>query len=415
MIKIAIIGMGNRGRRYAAQISKNPDAEITAICEKNPSHLYAAAQKYGVSRENAFLSDTEFFEKGRLADALVIATQDRDHYGHAVAALKLGYQLLIEKPVSPVLSECEEIAALADEKSLRVVVCHVLRYSSFYDTVKRVIDAGEIGDVVSVNDTENVGYWHFCHSYVRGNWRNESETGPSILAKCCHDLDIIHYFTGNKCQEVFSSGSRKLFLKDNAPEGAADYCLAPCPHQKTCPYDAKKIYYGITRYTIPKMGVHIKVVTGKANPKIKDLKDVLKTSPYGRCVYKCDNDVMENQNVALRLENGVNANLTMTAFSKGCFRRLHICGTKGEIIGIDSRGKFRLNVFGGPSKTIKVSSGGVFGHLGGDRMIVSDFIDLLRTGKPSTRLSLIAVTLESHRIAFAAEESRKSGKSVSLL
>ncbi|MDR3292574.1 MAG: Gfo/Idh/MocA family oxidoreductase [Clostridiales bacterium] len=413
-IKIAIIGMGNRGRRYAYQIGQNPNAEITAVCEKNPAHLYAAAERYGVKKENAFLSDTEFFKRGKLADALVIATQDRDHYGHAIAALNAGYQLLLEKPVSPIPSECEEIAALAHEKNLQVVVCHVLRYSAFYDTIKRVIDSGAIGEILSINDIENVGYWHFSHSYVRGNWRNESETGPSILAKCCHDLDIIYYFSGKKCQEVFSSGSRKLFLRENAPDGATDYCLAPCPHRKTCAYDVKKIYYGITRHTIPKMGVHIKVITGMAKPKLKDLKEVLKTSPYGRCVYKCDNDVMENQNVALCLDGGVSANLTMTAFSRGCFRRLCISGTKGEIIGIDGEGKFRLNIFGGVSKTVKVSSGGIFGHLGGDRMIVSDFIEFLRTGIAPARLSAIDVTLESHRIAFAAEESRKTGKAVKL-
>ncbi|MDR2091440.1 MAG: Gfo/Idh/MocA family oxidoreductase [Clostridiales bacterium] len=415
MLKIAIIGLGNRGGKYARQIKNSGEAEITAICEKNPALLEGARVTCGVAKENAFLSDDDFFRRGKLADALVVATQDRDHYRHAISALKLGYHLLLEKPVSPVLSECEEIAALAREKNLSAVVCHVLRYSPFYDEIKKTINRGDIGGVVSLTDTENVGYWHFSHSYVRGNWHSEQESGPSILAKCCHDLDIIGYLSGQKCAEVFSSGSRRLFLRENAPERAADYCLDPCPERKSCPYDVKKIYYGITRHTIPKMGAHIKVITGMPNPKISDLKEALKTSPYGRCVYKCGNDVMENQTVAMKLENGVNANLTMTAFSKGCFRRLHISGTKGEIIGIDAEHKFKINIFGGASRTARVRGGGIFGHLGGDRMLVLDFIKFLKTGEKTERLSTIDATLESHRIAFAAEESRKTGKAVLLL
>ncbi|MDR1939410.1 MAG: Gfo/Idh/MocA family oxidoreductase [Clostridiales bacterium] len=411
MITIAILGFGNRGSRYAYQLAHNKDAEIVAVCDKKRALLDGATASYG-SRVRTFESDEEFFAAGKLADALIIATQDRDHYKHALAALKAGYHLLLEKPVSPTYSECQEIAESAKEKGLSVVVCHVLRYAPFYHSIKQTIDAGLIGDIVSINDTENVGYWHFAHSYVRGNWRNQAESGPSILAKCCHDLDIIYYFTGQKSVEVFSSGSRKLFLKENAPSGAADYCLAPCPHRRECPYDVKKIYYGFTRYTYPRLIWHKRLITGKPKAKIKELREALKTSPYGRCVYKCDNDVVENQNVAVKLQNGINANLTMTAFSEGCFRRLHICGTKGEIIGVDAKHKFKLNIFGGPLKTVKTQSGLISGHLGGDAGIIADFIEFLKTGKVNPRMSFIDVTLESHRMAFAAEKSRESGQAV---
>lgn len=414
MITVAIIGLGNRGRIYAYQFSKNENSKIVALCEKNTVMLNAMAEKYGVEKDKAFSSDKEFFEAGKLADVCVIATQDRDHYGHAIAALKQGYNLLLEKPLSPVWKECKEIADLAAEKNVKAVVCHVLRYAPFYNKIKEVIDSGAIGEIVSINDTENVGYWHFSHSYVRGNWRNEALSAPSILAKCCHDLDIIHYFTGKKCKSVVSNGTRKLFLKENAPEGATDYCLAPCPARKDCIFEARKIYYGFTRHTIPLLYVNGKLITGKDKFTRKSLKEALRTSPYGRCVYKCDNDVMENQTVTMRLEDGVNATLTMTAFSKDCFRRLYISGTKGEIIGNDKDGKFTLNIFGGPSKTVKVSMSGIFGHLGGDMMIVRDFVHYMTTGEKTNKLSLIDVTLESHRIAFAAEESRKSGKEMIL-
>ncbi|MFA5450032.1 MAG: Gfo/Idh/MocA family oxidoreductase [Clostridia bacterium] len=414
MIKVAVIGFGNRGRIYASQFDKNDRAEVVAVCEKKPRLLDAAKSRYNLKEGMAFASEDDFFAAGKLADALVVASQDRDHYGHAIKGLQNGYHLLLEKPVSPVLSECEEIAALAKEKNLKVVVCHVLRYSPFYNKIKEVIDSGAIGEVVSINDTENVGYWHFSHSYVRGNWRKESETAPSILAKCCHDLDLIYYLGGKKCEKVSSYGSRRVFLPENAPEGATDYCLAPCPHSKECVYHVRKIYYGFTRYTVPKLIVNGKLITEKGKFTIRELKEALKTSPYGRCVYKCDNDVMENQVVSMQLEGGLNASLMMTAFSKRCYRKIYVSGTKGEIIGNDIDGKFKVNIFGGPVKTVRVGISGVLGHLGGDMMIVKDFVDYLITGKKTPKLSLIETTLESHRMAFAAEESRKSGKTISL-
>jgi len=412
MIKVAIIGLGNRGRIYAYQLSKNPDVQIVALCEKNKELLEDKRKSLGVNADAAFSSDEAFFKAGKLADALVVATQDRDHFGHAMKGLELGYHILLEKPVSPVYAEVEALYQKAKEKNLNVVVCHVLRYSNFYNTVKKILDEGKIGDIVGINQTENIGYWHFSHSYVRGNWRKESETSPSILAKCCHDLDIIYYFTGKKCVSLDSNGSRKLFLPENAPEGSTDYCLSGCAHRAECPYDVRKIYYGFTRHTVPLLIVNKTLITKKPGASIKEFKEVLKTSPYGRCVFRCDNDVMENQVVNMRLEGGTTATLTMTAFSKGCFRRIHIYGTKGEIIGCDKDGKFRLNIFGGPSKNIRCGGLPFVGHLGGDAMIIRDFVDFLDKGTKNPRLSLLETTLESHKIAFLAEESRKKGISI---
>ncbi len=225
---------------------------------------------------------------------------------------------------------------------------------------------------------------------------------------------MIYYLTGKKALTVSSNGTRKLFMKEKAPEGATDYCLAPCPCRDKCIYDVRKIYYGFTKYTIPKMFVNGKLITGKDRYSIKSLSEALKTSPYGRCVYKCDNDVMENQTVSIGLEGGATATHTMTAFSRQCFRRVFISGTKGEIIGSDFDSYFKLNVFGGPSKKIRVGGYGFVGHLGGDSGVVGDFVEYLKTGVKTSRLSTIDTTLESHRIAFAAEESRKSGKTVKL-
>jgi predicted dehydrogenase len=412
MIQVAIIGLGNRGRIYAHQLSKNPDAKIVAICEKNAEILEAKRKSLNIAADKAFSSDEEFFKAGKLADALVVSTQDRDHFGHAMKGLQNGYHILLEKPVSPFYEEVETLYKTAKEKNLHVVVCHVLRYSNFYNTIKKVLDEGKIGDIVGINQTENIGYWHFSHSYVRGNWRKESETSPSILAKCCHDLDIIYYFTGKKCVSLDSNGSRKLFLPQNAPHGSTDYCLSGCTCRKECPFDVRKLYYGVTRHTFPLMIVNKTLITKKPKASLKEFKEVLKTSPYGRCVYRCDNDVMENQVVNMKLEDGVTATLTMTAFTKGCFRRIHIYGTKGEIIGCDKDGRFRLNIFGGPSKTVRCGALPFVGHLGGDSMIIRDFVDFIDKGIRNPRLSLIETSLESHKIASLAEESRKKGVSV---
>ncbi|MCL2630278.1 MAG: Gfo/Idh/MocA family oxidoreductase [Firmicutes bacterium] len=408
MITVSILGYGNRGRRYGNALKKHNDAKITAVCDINPKFLKLAEKAFSLDSGMLFGNEDDFFKQGKLSDALVIASQDRDHYRHAISALNLGYHLLLEKPVSPVYAECEEIYNLAKEKNLKIMVCHVLRYSPFYDAIKKIIVSGEIGDVVSIHDTENIAYWHYAHSYVRGNWGVEENSSPSILAKCCHDLDILYYFAGSsKAKSVFSVASRTNFTPENAPEGATDYCLSGCPHRKTCVYDSAKQYYKPTLHSFPLMGVNIKLVTGMDKPRLKHLKQALKTSRYGRCVYKCGANVMEDQLVGIKFENGVNASLKMTAFSNMCFRQLHICGTKGEIIGKDLGCKLKVNVFGGKKRKVKIKGSNVFNHHGGDTGIVNDFIEYLKTGNKTERLSTMEVTLESHRIASLAEESRK--------
>ena len=409
MLTVAIIGLGNRGRMYVKKFADN-GVKVNATCEVNERILKAEADKYNVPEEFRFTSDTAFFAKGKLADCLIIATQDRDHYGHAVSALNAGYNILLEKPVSPDFKQCQEIASLAEKTGLKVVVCHVLRYSAWYNKVKETLDSGAIGDIVNINHTENIGYWHYSHSYVRGSWRKEAETSPSILAKCCHDLDIIYYFTGAKAKSLYASGSRNMFIPENCPEGASDRCISEngeCKHRKTCPYDVAKIYYKATRYTLPLCIYNWEKMTGDPKPTKEKVINVLKTtSPYGRCVWKCDNDVMENQVVSMKLARNITATLTMTAFSKWCFRRLHIVGTKGEIIGDDFGNKFKVNRFGGKTTVVKVRRT-LGGHLGGDDGVVKEFIDYVVNGTVTPRLTVIADTLESHQNAIASEKARK--------
>lgn len=410
MIKIAIIGLGNRGRTYGKHFFNNKGAKVVALCEKNAEFLDECARKWGVEKSKCFTDDEEFFAEGKLADALVVATHDRDHFRHAMKALDVGYHLMLEKPVSPVLSETEEIAKSAQEKKLEVVVCHVLRYAKFYEKLKSIIDSGLIGEIRHINHTENIGYWHFSHSYVRGNWRKESETSPSILAKCCHDLDMIYYLTGKKCQRVSSGGGLSFFTPANKPEGAPAFCLDGCPAAKTCPYEARKIYYGFTRHTIPYMVVNAKLITQSSRPTLGKLKNALRTSPYGRCVFSSDNDVMEEQVVNMLLEGNATATLHMTAFSKRCYRKTHIHGTKGEIFGNDIDGYFTLNIFAGKSKRVRVARRVISLHGECDRNLVNEFVDFMSGRVSSAKMALISETLESHKVAWYAEIARKSRK-----
>lgn len=411
MITIAIIGLGSRGYMYARHL-KSQGATIVSICEKKPTLLETSAKTLGVEPDKAFLDEKDFFAQGKIADAMVIATQDRDHYGHAKQALELGYHILCEKPVSPIKEQCEELNELAIAKNLHMVVCHVLRYTAFYDTIKKIIDSGLIGEITNVNLVENIGYFHFAHSYVRGNWRREDETGPSILAKCCHDLDMIYYLTGKKAKTVYSAGYRKAFLPENAPEGAPSHCLSGCPEEKTCPYHVDRIYLTPKKHSFPFMMTKRRLICEKPKATRKEFKETLKTSSYGRCVYKCDNDVMENQVVSLKLEGDIPATLNMTCHSNRVFRHARISGTKGEIVG--EGGKFKLKIFAGPKKTYRFNFLEAISHATGDVNIIKDFLKLLRTGEMEPRLSLMKDTMESHLVAFAAEESRKTNKIIEM-
>ncbi len=413
MKTVAVIGLGSRGSMYARRINAQ-GGKVVAVCDINESVLNHVGDRLGIPQEMRFKSAEELFAKGKIADALVVASQDRDHYGHAKEGLLLKYHVLCEKPVSPVKEECIELKNLADKTGVYMVVCHVLRYSGFYDSIKKVIDSGAIGEITNIQQTENVGYWHYSHSYVRGNWRREDETTPSILAKCCHDLDMLYYYAGKPCLSVSSIGSRRIFIPENAPEGAPLRCLDGCPRAKDCPYYAPRLYYQFTLKSIPIYIGRGAQITKLGKPTIKQIKEALATySPYGRCVYKCDNDVIENQTVLCKFEGDINATLTMNASSKGCFRRVHITGTKGEIFGKDTDGKFRLNVWGKKSRTIKAKIGQ--GHLGGDSGIIHDFLSLLETGKAASRVSFMSETVMSHVMAFAAEESRKNdGKTIEI-
>jgi len=402
-IKVIVIGAGDRGRTYTNIMKSHPDKfKVVGVAEPIVSRRESVKEIHDIPEENCYVTWEHILDRPKFADVAIISTMDQLHFEPAMKALELGYDLLLEKPVSPSPEECGMIYKQAEKYGRKIMVCHVLRYTPYFMQLKKIIDDGLLGNVVSINHTEAVGNVHQSHSFVRGNWGNSGRASFMLLQKCCHDIDILQWLVGKKCDKIQSFGSLSYFREENAPDGAPERCLEGCPEYDTCPYNSVKLYYDDK-----KNGWFRWASTQMVNPTDEDVMNALKTTQYGKCIFKCDNDVVENQTVLCKFDGDVNATLTMNCSSRGCFRRVHITGTKGELFGRDVDGKFRLNVWGKRSRTIKANVGQ--GHLGGDSGIIHDFLELLETGKANPRVSFMSETLMSHLMGFAAEESRKNG------
>lgn len=406
-ITAVVLGAGSRGSTYAGYAQEHPEElKIVAIAEPRKDRLDALAEEVGVPQEYRFRHWEELLAQPKLADCAFICTLDDDHTAPALKAMELGYHLLLEKPMSNQEEECRVIAETAKKTGRRLTVCHVLRYTPFYMTLKALIDRGEVGQVTTINQIENVGYWHQAHSFVRGNWRNTKETSPMLLQKSCHDMDIILWLMGSNCTRVQSFGSLGYFTPENAPVGAAKRCLDGCPHAETCPYSAPKLYLDMERTGWP-----VDVITTDMSEEGR--RKALEEGPYGRCVYYCDNDVVDRQVVNMEFENGSVATFTMTGLSADFFRELKIFGTKGQIRANMGTKEIVLHRFGEEPKTIPVDMGlESSGHGGGDYGIMADFLRILREGGESR--SSAEASLQSHLICFAAERSRKENIVVTL-
>ena len=417
-VTFAICGCGSRGlEAYAPYQELHPERmRIVAGADSRPERLAMLRERYGLAEDRCFASDEELLAQPRLADAMIIATQDRQHVPAALAALDKGYHLLLEKPISPDLDQCRQLVEKARETGRMVVVCHVLRYTKFYGTLEVMLRRGEIGKIETIDAVENVAYWHQAHSFVRGNWRRSDETSPMILAKSCHDMDILRWLAGERCLKVQSFGSLDYFRPDRAPAGAAERCLDGCACKAACPYDAEKIYL-----TAPHSGLRTKGPGWPCNvlcdePTEERIYEALRTGPYGRCVFHCDNDVVDHQTVNLEFANNIHATFTMTAFTDTCRRTIHVTGTLGEIIGDMEAQTLRLRRFGQPEEVIDLRTGdGEFaGHGGGDMGLIADFCALL-SGEKAESLTDVSVSVESHAMALAAEQSRlEGGRTVTL-
>lgn len=407
---IAILGCGNRGAdSYGAYMHEAAEKfEIAALCDCDKNKLENCGKRFNVKSDNLFTSETEFF-KERRADAVVVATQDKDHVRHAIRAMELGYDILLEKPLTDKIVECEKLLEAHKKYKVKVLVCHVLRYAPAFVKVADLLSDGAIGRLVAIQALEQVSYWHQAHSYVRGNWRKCEETTPMILAKCCHDLDLLQYYAKSKCESISSVGGLTYFTEKNAPENSAERC-ADCELIESCPYSAKRIYVdGWKEQGHPNCWPFTVLAGDGSEVSEKKLENAVRNGQYGRCVYRCDNDAVDHQLTQITFENGVKATLTMTAFTKNGGRKMTFFGTLGEIILDEERGVIEIKPFGAETETIKINEMKEAGHAhgGGDKMLVGAFYGML-CGNTDCGTTLEA-SVESHLMGICAEQSRKSG------
>ena len=381
------------------------------MADPNEERLAIGGNEHNIPPERRYHTAEELLAQPKLADAALICTQDRQHVGHAVAALRKGYDVLLEKPVSPDLSELQKIVRVAREENRSVVVCHVLRYTPFFQLIKETIDSGRLGRVVNIQALENVRYWHQAHSFVRGNWRRSEETSPMILAKCCHDLDYLIWLCGSRCEKVSSFGSLIHFKPENAPEGAAARCLDGCRAKENCPYDAEKIYLYNKDTGVLEGNTEWPVDILSENPTEETIREAIQNGPYGRCVYACDNDVVDNQIVNMQMENGAALSLMMSAFTSIGGRTIKVMGTMGDLWGDMNRNIIRICEFGKEPEIIDFGKpkNDFNDHGGGDRGLILSFLDYLEGKKTDNTITTLETSIESHLAALAAEESRLKG------
>ncbi len=414
-VTVMVIGAGSRGRTYANYAKKFPNSmKVVGVADLNPNRRKAMAKKHNIPAENQFGHFNEALSKPKIADAVVIATPDNLHYEPCMKALALGYDVLLEKPVAPTEKECRAIMKQAHKYNRIVAVCHVLRYAPYFVALKQVVDSGAIGDLVSIQHFEPIRYAHMAHSYVRGNWPNSKTSTPIILAKSCHDLDILRWIIGKPCKSIAAEGSLYLFRPENMPKGATERCIdnvggGDCPHEKECPYSAKYIYMErkqhLGAFDLP-----------RRDPAL--IREKLKVTNYGRCVFRCNNDQCDHYVAIMKFDNDITASFSMEAFTPWGGRRTRIMGTRGFIEG--DMTTFTFYDFRTGHKSVwdqKVSEIAEYkgsGHGGGDHLLVRDFLRAVSAQDASLLSSTIDVSIESHVMGFMAEKSRKSNKKMEI-
>ena len=401
-VTAVIVGHGSRGSLYGSFALAMPDEwRIVGVAEPIAYRREKCAADHEIPAANIFTTWEHVLERPRFADVAVITTQDRMHFAPAMAALEQGYDLLLEKPIAPSWEECRAIYRKAREKGAIVAICHVLRYAPYFVEMREIVASGTIGEVVSVQHMEPVQHLHMSHSYVRGPWRRKDESTPIILAKSCHDLDLLCWWTGLRCERVSAFGSLTKFRAANAPASAPPYCLDGCPAEATCPYHAGNVYVHRKQW-----GTYHIVTPDRSDAGI--LAE-LRRGQFGRCVYRCDNDVPDHMVTNLELAGGVTAAFSLEACTSYGGRRTRVMGTLGDIVGDET--KLEVSLFAGGRATWDVTkaSADLAGHGGGDQRLVRDLVQAVARRDPSLLPSTLERSLESHLIGFMAEESRLAG------
>lgn len=404
-----IIGAGNRGSVYGSFAAKFPEQmKVIGIAEPVDFRNERHAKIHQVPAENRFNTWEDVFKRPKFADVVVISTPDNLHYAPCMKALEMGYDILLEKPIAPTEKECRDILALAKKKNRIVAVCHVLRYAPYFVKMKELVAQGAIGEIISVQHFEPIEHTHMAHSYVRGNWHNSKATTPIILAKSCHDLDIIKWVINKPAQEIVAMGDLKWFRKENAPDGSTARCTDGCRVERECPYSAIKEYYDRRSRT------SVLDLPADKSKHAEVIMERLKTTNYGRCVYRMENDQPDHYITSIRFADHVTASFSMEAFTSYHGRRTRIMGSMGDMTGdmnelVVTDFRTRKEVRFVP-KANDVEEYKNSGHGGGDHLLVRDFVQAVSQQDASLLTSTIDESIESHIMGFMAEASRKNGR-----
>jgi predicted dehydrogenase len=408
-VTLALVGGGLRGQLYARGAVGDGGARVVAIAEPDPVRRSALGDEFGVPSEHRYADWADLAAAGRLGDAAIVATQDQLHTAPAVRLADLGYHLLLEKPMATTEEDARAITAAAHRNGIILAVCHVLRYTPYTRMLKELLEAGRIGRLVNVQHLEPVGWWHQAHSFVRGNWRRSDTSAPMLLTKACHDLDWLVHLFGAMPARVSSFGSLTHFKASERPPRAAARCV-DCPLNASCPYSAKRFYLG----ALADPDQHFWPLGAVTNERTEaGVLEALRTGPYGRCVYACDNDVVDHQVVNLEFPDGGTCSFTMSAFTPMEHRRTRLLGTHGFLDGDGST--IRLVDFRtGEEELLAVPEAEGDGHGGGDRELTASFLRAVATDDPTLLPTDAAASLATHRVVWAAEQARTTGTVVTL-
>ncbi|MFE6996568.1 Gfo/Idh/MocA family protein [Microbacterium sp. NPDC057659] len=435
--RIVVIGAGGRGRdAYGRWAIEHPDrARVVAVADPDAARRTALATAAGGAAEYDDWQGAVADLGPLKADAVIIAVPDALHVDVAIAVADAGLPFLLEKPAAPTIAELQRLARHARERSSALAIGHVLRFTPFWRTVKRIVDSGVIGRTITIEIRENIGFWHFAHSYVRGNWRRSETSGAMVLTKTSHDLDLIRWLAGHAPESVYSIGDLTWFRSENAPAGAPEFCVQGCPVADSCPFFAPR-YYVDALADVSGHPVHLLGTDTSPAGRMA----ALSTGDYGRCVYRGDNDVADHQQTTMLFPGGVTATLTASAFTAENTRNVTITGSAGQLSGHMESGELIVDLFspeavlpeglplvlhdvsskapmGHDRHTLRVAIpnadlGDHAGHGGGDAGLMSEFVEAVRQGTVGTGELSFETALDSHLMAFSAEESRLSGRPI---
>jgi predicted dehydrogenase len=424
-LSCVIVGAGHRAVTYASYAKTHPgELEVVGVADPSDQRRSHAAKVFGLTPSRCFRSAEELAAQPKLADFVINGTMDHQHVPTSIPLLERGYDILLEKPFATSEAEMWTLVETVRRTGRKVAVCHVLRHAPFYAAIRQRVLEGAIGDLLNIQACEHVSYHHMAVGFVRGKWRRSDYCQSTMLmAKSCHDLDLIAWMkSGTYPRRVSSFGSNFQFRPEKAPAGSGTRCLVDCPIENTCQYSARKHYIDHPSrwaFYVWDSLEHI------AAPTLEDKIESLKTSPYGKCVWKTDMNVVDHQSVLIDFEDGCTATLNMVGGSPKPSRSIHLIGTRGEIQGCLETSAFSIrhidtrpgHEFTEEIVDLKVRgdmTGARGGHGGGDSRLVGDFLAYLQGQPPSLSTTTLEDSIAGHLIGFCANQSVESSLTVTV-